>query len=177
MAEVRAGNRAAFGILVERYQDRMMAYAVHMGCDHDEAADVVQDGFVRAYRHLGRCGDPHRFAGWLFRIVSNVCRSRLRRGRKRRTLRVEGLAAALPTDSPDPEARAESAATRAEVTAALAKVSPEQREALVLKYLEGRSLGEMSELTGASPSALKMRLKRGREALRVELAPLFGDRG
>ena len=177
VADVMAGNRAAFGGLVDRYQDRMMAYAVHMGCDRDEAADVVQDGMVRAYKHLARCGDPDRFAGWLFRIVGNVCRTRLKRRDKHHTIEIHGLESGLPATSAGPEAFTEASSTRAEVSAALSRVPPDQREALVLKYLHGLSLTEMVSLTGASASALKMRLKRGREALRVELAPLFDTEG
>ena len=173
VAEVRAGNRAAFGQLVDRYQDRMMAYAVHMGCDSDEAADVVQDGMVRAYRHLARCGDPARFAGWLFRIVANVCRTRLRRRGRYRTVEIHGLESGLPANGRSPEALAEVSSMRLDVSAALSRVPPDQREALVLKYLQGLSLSQMMDLTGASASALKMRLMRGREALKVELAPLF----
>ena len=173
VAEVLAGNRAAFGGLVDRYQDQMMAYAVHMGLDRDDAADVVQDGMIRAFRHLARCGDPDRFAGWLFRIVANVCRTRLTQAAKVRTVEIHGLESGLPADGKGPAAFAEASAMRLEVSAALSRVPPDQREALILKYLQGLSLSEMTTLTGASPSALKMRLKRGREALRVELAPLF----
>ena len=173
VAEVMAGDPSAFGPLVERYQDRMMAYAVHMGCDRDEAADVVQDGMVRAYRHLGRCGDPDRFAGWLFRIVGNVCRTRLKRRSKHETFEVHSLEARLQSDGASPEAQAESSSAQAKVAAALARVPHDQREALVLKYLQGYSLSEMTAMTGASASALKMRLKRGREALKNELGPDF----
>ncbi len=161
----------AFGALVERHQNRMMAYAVHMGCDPDQAADVVQDGLIRAYRHLARCGDPTRFAGWLFRIVVNVCRSRLKAGRCD-DVDLGELAPLVPCGSPGPVRNAEISATRDRVIEALRKLPLHQREALVLKYVEGQSLKEMQRLTGASQSALKMRLKRGREALKDELADL-----
>ena len=58
-----AGDRQAFGLLVERHQDRMLAYVRYMGFDETEACDLAQDAFVRAFRHLRRCGDPDRFSG------------------------------------------------------------------------------------------------------------------
>ena len=62
-------------MLVTRHQDRMLAYARYMGFEDAQARDLVQDAFVRAYRHLRRCGDPERFSGWLFKILSNLCRT------------------------------------------------------------------------------------------------------
>ena len=75
VARTLAGERQAFGMLVTRHQDRMLAYARYMGFEDAQARDLVQDAFVRAYRHLRRCGDPERFSGWLFKILSNLCRT------------------------------------------------------------------------------------------------------
>jgi RNA polymerase sigma-70 factor (ECF subfamily) len=74
-----------------------------------------------------------------------------------------------------PDELAELNHTKASVRAALDLVPQDQRQALVLMYLQGYSVAEIEELTGASRSAVKMRLKRGREALRAELAPLFAE--
>jgi RNA polymerase sigma-70 factor (ECF subfamily) len=74
-----------------------------------------------------------------------------------------------------PDAVAEASSTRARVREGLDAIPPEQREALVLMYLQGYSVTEIGELTGASSSAVKMRLKRGRDALRVELEPFFSE--
>ena len=173
VARVRSGNREAFGVLVERYQDRMLAYVRHMGFSGPEALDVVQDGFVRAYRHLGRCGNPDRFDGWLFRIVSNLCRTAGRRRLRRATESLDIHGAELVSDAPGPDERADASRLRDVVSVALDTVPDEQREALVLMYTGGYSVDEIAEMTGASRSAVKMRLKRGRDALKVKLAPLM----
>jgi len=172
---VRRGDQEAYGVLVERYQDRMLAYVRHMGFGPGEAEDLVQDGFVRGFRHLGRCGDPSRFEGWLFRIVSNVCRTAARKRGSRIVVQDHDGLTRFPSDGPNPEERVQEERVREQVRAALDTLPSDQREALVLMYLEGHSVSGIVELTGASPSAVKMRLKRGRDALKGELAPFFQE--
>ncbi len=173
VARVLSGHRDAFGMLVERYQDQMLAYVKYMGFGEAEACDVVQDALVRAFRHLGRCGDPDRLAGWLFKIVSNLCRTAGSRNSRRRSESLETHHSTLVSELPGPDDHMEENWAKERVRVALDTVSSDQREALVLMYLQGRSVKEIEELTGASRSAIKMRLKRGREALKQELEPLF----
>lgn len=173
VSRVLAGERGAFGILVERYQDRMLAYARYMGFDEPEARDVVQDAFVRAFRHLRRCGDPRRFGGWLFKIVSNVCRTAGSHASRRSMEPLDAHGASLVSPDALPDEAVETKWLKAQVRRALNRVAPDQREALVLMYLQGHSVGEIAEMTGASISAVKMRLKRGREALEALLGPLL----
>lgn len=175
VARALAGERQAFGVLVTRHQDRMLAYAKYMGFGDAQAGDLVQDAFVRAYRHLKRCGDPERFAGWLFRILSNLCRTAGSKRSRRKTQPLEAVRATLESEAPSPHEAAEASWTREKVRAALECVPDDQREALVLMYLQGYSVSEIEALTGASASAVKMRLKRGRDALRAELEPLFSE--
>jgi RNA polymerase sigma-70 factor (ECF subfamily) len=175
VARVLAGERQAFGTLVERHQDRMLAYAKYMGFSEAHAQDLVQDAFVRSYRHLRRCGDPERFAGWLFRILSNLCRTAGSKLNKRSVHRLEELGDTLSSEEPTPDEAAEASWLRRKVREALDVVPEDQREALVLMYLQGYSVSEIEGLTGASASAVKMRLKRGREAMRAHLEPLFSE--
>jgi RNA polymerase sigma-70 factor (ECF subfamily) len=170
---VLAGDRSAFGTLVERYQDKMLAYARYMGFDDADARDAVQDAFVRAFRHLRRCGDPNRFGGWLFKIVSNVCRTAGGNASRRRTDSLDAHGDSLVASGPPPDEELESSWLKSQVRRALDSVAPDQREALVLMYLHGHSVREIQEMTGASTSAVKMRLKRGREALEALLGPLL----
>jgi len=168
VARVLGGDVEAFALLVDRYQDEFTAYATHMTGHADEAADIVQESLVRAYRSLRRCGDPTRFKGWLFRIVSNQCKTHVTRRKRRKKDRLEDLPEEIPS-SHEADAAARKAELRGQLQTALDQLPADQREALVLKYIQEFSLLEMTELLGASPSALKIRLKRGREALRVEL--------
>jgi RNA polymerase sigma-70 factor (ECF subfamily) len=175
VGKVLAGETRAFGHLVDRYQDQMLAYARYMGFSEADSLDLVQDSMVRAFRHLGRCGDPTRFDGWLFKIVSNVCKTAGRKASRRRSEPLQPLGSFLRSEAARPDELAESSWMRERVRQALATVPHDQREALVLMYLEGLSVAEIHEVTGASPSAIKMRLKRGREALKGELEPLFTE--
>ena len=166
VGRVLDGDVDAFALLVERYRDRCARYAMHMLGNREDAEEVMQDAFVRAYRALGRCEDPERFGAWLFRILVNRCRTAgARRSRRARTFVSDELALM----SASHEHPAERTAWREEIQRALAELRPEQREAFLLKNVEGLGYEEMSEMTGVGVSALKMRVMRACDRLRVLL--------
>lgn len=172
VARVLSGDRDAYRILVRRYQDPLFRYALRMIGRGDAAADVVQASLVKAFTRLDRCRNPDRFGAWVFRIVANACKDHFR-SRRRRNVSLDdddgaGIRLRLSSDS-DPARDAERSELRKLIDAALAELSPNQREAFVLKHVEQRSYDEMSEILDASVSALKMRVHRAREALQAEL--------
>jgi RNA polymerase sigma-70 factor, ECF subfamily len=162
------GDVEAFAILVDRYQNEFAVYAKYMTGSLDDAADIIQESLVRAYRSLQRCQDRSNFKGWFFRIVSNQCKSHLARRKRRRTESLSDHAQDLEARE-DPGGDAEAADVRRRVHEALRELPTDQREALVLKYVQGLSLPEMARLLKASVAALKMRLLRGRTALREKI--------
>jgi RNA polymerase sigma-70 factor (ECF subfamily) len=135
----------------------------------EDAEEVVQDTFIRAYRALGSCQAPERFGAWCFRILVNRCRTAGKRQR-RRNGGIADLAAADQIGVPHPE---HDAAWREELGRAIDRLSLEQREAFLLKHVDDLSYQEMREVTGASVSALKMRVNRACERLRVELSGVY----
>ena len=167
---VLAGNVDAYGELVRRYQHTYARFAVRMLGSPEDADDALQSAFVRAFRALSQCQDPERFSGWLYQIVINECRTlAMRRDRReRRLVRVDG-ATGLPSVPPHSKEQE----LREEIEYALARLPMDQREAFLLKYVEGRSYEEMSEMTGAGVSALKMRVKRACERLRELLGGVY----
>jgi RNA polymerase sigma-70 factor (ECF subfamily) len=174
VVRTRGGDPDAFGTLVARYYNACWRFAYHMLGERADAEDVVQDSFLRAYLAIGRYDERDQFRGWLFRILTNQCRNFLT-SRGRRTKRfvqdevaIESAASPAPGLSPGMDDTA--------VLRALAQLDPLQREALLLKYAEELGYSEMSAMTGAGESALKMRVKRGSERLRALLAE-EGDRG
>ena len=166
IAKVLRGDVDAYGPLVRRYQDSYFRFAVRMLGNRDDADDALQSAFVRAYRKLAECRDPNRFGAWLYQIVINECRTlALRRDRReRRMVRDEAqMERSGEHDVFDSRLGVE------EIQRALDELPTEQREAFVLKYVEELGYDEMSDLTGAGVSALKMRVKRACERLRETL--------
>lgn len=175
VGQVLGGDVEAFGRLVERYEEDLARYARHVLGGMDEAEDVMQDALVRAYRSLDRCEEPSRFKGWLFRIVSNQCRTHLARRRRRPTQPLEDVPDAAVADEGHPGLDAEAADRAERLAAALERLSPDHREALVLYYVQELSVPELAEVLDLSVSAVKMRLHRGRDALRAVLEQEEGD--
>ena len=161
---VLGGDVEAFGILVERYFDHYVRFAVHLVGNREDAEEVVQDTFLRAYRALGRYEERERFGAWLLRILVNRARTVSAIGRRREKMFPDQTDESLPEAS---EAHpADRAALREEMARALAQLGTDQREAFLLHYVEGLSYEEMAAITGSGVSALKMRVKRSCERLR-----------
>lgn len=150
-------------MLVRRYKDALYRYAERMTGRPDDAADVVQLAFIKGYRSLDRCRDPERVGGWLFRIAVNLCKDQLK-GRRKREVPLDAVGPIRATRDL-PEEGAERAEIREEIYKALRTLSDEQREAFVLKHVEGWSYEEMAEKLEVSVPALKMRVHRAREQL------------
>lgn len=168
VSAVLAGDTDAFGELVRRYQHAYFRFAARMLGNRDDADDALQSAFVRAYRSLAGCRTPERFGAWLYQIVINECRT-LAISRQRRERRF--IAA---DEAPEPVLETEPVSDTADaalIQRALDRLDPAQREAFVLKHVEELEYEEMAELTGASVSALKMRVKRARERLKQLLEP------
>lgn len=169
VAQVLAGDIEAFETLVQRYQNEFARYATYMTGSVEEAADVIQESLFRAYKSLRRCRDPENFKGWLFTIVSNQCKTHLGRERGRQVVPLDKAPPQVMTDAASTDERVERQDLQQTLRDALRRLPEEQREVLVLKYIEDLSLHDMVKRLGASPSALKMRLMRGRAALRAQL--------
>lgn len=168
VARVRSGDRDAYRILVKRYQDLLYRHALRMTGHADVAADLVQSSLVKAYTHIDRCRNPERFGAWLFRILANRCKDHLK-SRRRRDASLDADPIPQARSNDDPALDAERLELRDLLQAALRKLPEIQREAFLLKHVEGRSYEEISEMLDVSIPALKMRVLRAREALRAEL--------
>lgn len=166
---VLAGESELYALLVERHQAVLYRHAVGMVSSPDAAADLVQESLVKGYTSLQSCQDPARFGAWVFRILRNRSLDYLK-DRRRKNLSLED--GALEVASPDdPAGDLDRAEVARAVTAALAALPAPQREAFLLKHVEGYSYEEMAEMLGGSVSALKMRVMRAREALQAMLSP------
>lgn len=167
VGRVLSGSDAAFAVLVERYDDLLSRHAQRMLGRVDDAEDVVQAAWIRAYRRLRQCRDPERFGAWVFRIASNACKDALKAERKE-VVPMDSVAdPASPGDDPEEGALREE--QRRHIAAALDRLPPDQREAFLLKHVEGWSYEEMAERLDVGVSALKMRVHRARDELQTLL--------
>lgn len=164
---VLEGEAELYGVLVERYRLRFGRYAASLLKDADAAQDAMQEAFIRAYKSLERLRNPDGFGGWFYRILTNQCHNL--RAARRPTTDVAKL---------DPEAddRTDAAVERRElreaIERALDELTDEQREAFLLRHVQGLSYEQMDEIVGGGVDALKMRVYRARDRLRE----ILGDR-
>lgn len=160
------GDARAFTELVDRHAPACLRYATRMLGDRADAEDAAQEAFLRAHRALASYDANLPFRTWLFTILINRCRTSMSR-RARRDRWIVGGADLSESSSVAPEG--DSLETRDEIEWAVATLPAEQREAFLLRHVEDLGYEEMSRVTGAGVSALKMRVKRASERLRVLL--------
>lgn len=166
VAKARSGDLNAFAALMAQFRSPFGRYAVQMLGNREEGEEVLQDTFLRAYRGLATCRDPERFGAWAFRILVNRCRSSRRRLIRRDRFRAADHDGLESLSVPYPE---EDRELKEAIDKALGLLPAAQREAFLLKHVEGMSYEEIAEVTGARVPALKMRVLRACEALRVTL--------
>jgi len=172
VARVLEGDPTAFRVLVDRHYAACGRFAYRMLGQREDTEDVLQETFVRLYRALGSYEERESFRGWLYRILVNECRSLARRRvrRERRFVSDDGVAERRAGPSGDHDSELRDVLQRA-----LDRVEPPMREAFLLKYGEGFDYPAMAAMTGSSVSALKMRVKRARDAMRPELEAMLDD--
>ena len=161
VGRVLSGERDAFGILVERYIGVVHALAYAETGNHQDAEDVAQEAFLKAYRALDSLRERAKFGPWLARIVRNTCRTFT--AARPREVALDSLA-----DSNVPPAAAPDLDTqdvRALLRRRIAQMAPKAREILLLHYFADKTTREMAELLGITRHAAKKRLERAREAL------------
>ena len=177
LVRARQGDNDAFRALVERHSQHAFRLAFRMTGNEQDAEDVVQESFLRAFRQLGRFQARSNFGTWLYRIVAN-CSVDLIRARKAR--RIDGGIDNLETvpvlpSVEGPERLARSAEVRWRVDLALANLSPLERAAFTLRHGEGRTIREIGKTLGLGTSAAKHSVFRAVRKLRAALEPLRGE--
>ncbi|HWV57880.1 MAG TPA: sigma-70 family RNA polymerase sigma factor [Longimicrobiales bacterium] len=167
-----AGSTAAFEPLVRHHERAALAIAAGLLGDRDDAADAVQEAFVRAYTRLDRLAAGSSFGAWFRTILRNVCLDRL----KSAAARAERWTAATETEVGWAEAPALESVAREQlanmVHAALARLPAEHRSVLVLKEMDGLSYAEIATALGVPRGTVASRLYHARAALKRELAAL-----
>jgi RNA polymerase sigma-70 factor, ECF subfamily len=169
VSRAKAGDQAAFEQIVFRYERQIYSFIYRMMGNPDDASDLTQDCFVRAYRSLGSTNADLNVSAWLHRIASNACLDVLRRRQRIRWLPWDNTQHEHLLDGGEldnPERTTVARETSATVQATLNRMSPRNRAALIMREYEGLSCEEIGEILGLSRSAVKSVLFRGREEFR-----------
>jgi RNA polymerase sigma-70 factor, ECF subfamily len=178
--ECRAGQTEAFGALVARYQDRLYPTVLRLIGSAEDAEDVLQDTFVRAFEKLDQFHGDSSFYTWIYRIAVNLALSGYRRRRARSLTRPRfNRRAVVRQDDPpdlspdsDPTIPLERAEREKIVEAALNKLGPEHRAVVVLKDFDGHRYEEISAILNVPVGTVRSRLHRARSELRERLRGL-----
>ena len=158
------GDMEAFNRLIARWEKRIFNYLLRILGDREDAMDVSQEVFLKAYQKLNSLQEATRFSYWLFRIAHNEAFSLVRKSRPEEEWVGQG-------DGPEWGRRMAPVEVSLAVEAALDKLSPDQREAVVLKVYQGFKFEEIGEILGTPVSTVKSRLYTGLEQLRRVLEP------
>ncbi len=175
VARARAGDTAAFAALVRRHQDRVFGFILRMLDARDEAMELTQDVFVKAWQALPGWRPEARFSTWLLQIARNAALDQLRR---RRLIQFAPLDDGMDVadTAPGPEARYASRQRQALLENALQQIAAEHREILLLREVEDLSYGELAAVLGIAEGTVKSRLARARAALLQHFRPHAGVR-
>jgi RNA polymerase sigma-70 factor (ECF subfamily) len=155
----------AFALLVERYQGQVLRLAAHLVRDREEAKDVAQDAFLRAYRSLAGFRPELSFRNWLLAITVNAARDHHARWAGRHLRPLEDAPEPLSLDVPVDQ-QVEDALFAAQVRRCAELLSPREREVFVLRDLEGLEVDEIASLLALEPPTVRRHLARARLRLR-----------
>ena len=177
-ARAKAGDADAFRVLVERHSRSLFRLAFRMTGNEQDAEDIVQDTFLRAYRRIGKFDERASFGTWLYRITVN-CSLDLVRARKRRSEQsgpanpeMDDLIQSLPSTGATPDRMAMSGEARQRIAEAMEELSASERTAFVLRHFEGMCIDEVSRVLGCRPGAARHCVFRAVQKLRRALEPL-----
>jgi RNA polymerase sigma-70 factor, ECF subfamily len=165
------GSVESFNLLVSRWEKRVYNYLLRVTANREDALDLTQDVFLKAYQNLRKLDDTARFAPWLYRIAHNEAYSMFRK--RRPEVDVEDMEPeAIGTKVTVGGSSVFPVELSLAVASALGRLTPEQREAVVLKVYQGFKFEEMAEILSCPVSTVKSRLYTALDLLKVELAPV-----
>jgi len=177
--KARNGDYGAFEKLFDRHRTLVYRFAYQMTSRRDDAEDVVQEAFVRAYQNLHRYRDEAKFTTWLLRIVTNLCTDQARMSQRRLALEQQEASGALDWmtsgDIEDPVHNLEADRRKIALRRALNALPPHHKAVIVLRDIEEREYPDMAAILGCTVGGAKLRVLRARRALKERIAPLLGE--
>ena len=180
VASFLAGDERAFAVLVERYQTRLLNFIYRTIGDREKAEDLVQEVFIRVYRHLHRFDPTKKFSTWAYTIASNLAKNELRNRSRNPLVLFQTLSSRNEEDdrplqfedtSSRPDDLYRKRHLRALVEQTVAQLPEHHRQVFVLRELEGKSYEEIAEITDCNLGTVKSRLNRARNAFAAIIEP------
>jgi RNA polymerase sigma-70 factor (ECF subfamily) len=176
------GNKRAFGELVERYQTRLLNFIYRTTGDRERAEDLVQETFIRVYRHLHRFDQSKKFSTWIYTISSNLAKNELRNRSRNplvlfQTLMKNRQADERPLEWEDntyrPDDLFRKRHLKSQVDAAVDQLPEHHRTVFILREMEGKTYEEIAEITSTNLGTVKSRLNRARNNFAQLIAPVL----
>ncbi len=181
--EAQNGSRAAFDVLVRQYDHAVLRLAMHLTGSEQDAQDIHQEAFLKAYRHIGSFRFECSFYTWIYRIVTNLCLDHLRRRKTRKEDSAVMIDAAGEEHDTminvsderamaNPERELDRKILSRQIQAALEKLTPRERTVFELKHYQGLRLRTIGEMLNTTEETAKNTLFRATRKLRTQLAEL-----
>jgi RNA polymerase sigma-70 factor (ECF subfamily) len=182
VARTLGGDQGSFGVLVERYQDRLVSFLFRMLRDLETAHDLAQEVFVRVYQALDRYDPQFKFSTWTFRVAHNLGIDELRRRKVRwvplqrnETEEDAGRERELPSEGPTPYQELRNRQRGDAIHEAIELLPADYRELILLRHMGELSYEEIAQLKKMPLGTVKNKLFRGRQMLKDKLADYLGD--
>lgn len=165
----RNGDLEAFNRLVDRWQQRIHRFAYRFFASHDEASEITQKTFIKAYKKIDTLDDPGKFSAWIYRIANNLCLDETRRAGRRRSAPMEALSRhpIAETIDANPDRQIQRDELESILQLALKQLPVEQRIVVIMKEYEGLKFREIAEILDEPESTIKSRLYYGLKKLRT----------
>lgn len=161
------GNHQAFNVLISRWQNKIHRFAYRYFASSDDAAEITQKTFIKAYQRLETLDDASKFGSWLYRIANNLCLDELKRAGRRKSTSLEALKTAPQTEL---ASSADEKLVRNEALVllhkALLQLPNDQRMVVIMKEYEGLTFREIAEILDESENTIKSRMYYGLRALK-----------
>lgn len=186
LEKARKGDVDAFGMLIKEHEKKAFNIAYRFLKNPEDAQDITQEAFLRAFRSIKKFKGNSSFSTWLYRIINNTCIDFIRAKQNKvsdsidKTINYDGeeLELQIPSDKNDPVELTETSEISALMKSVLAELPDDQKMAIVLRDIQGFSYQEIAEITGVGMGTVKSRINRARLALKEliqQRGELFND--
>lgn len=179
LQKARQGDVEAFEKLIEAYQKKVFNIALRMLGNYDDAGDITQEVFIKAFRAIKDFREQAMFSTWIYKIATNSCLDELRKRKNKVLVSIDedlkldegDLKKQIEDDKPTPDIEVERNEVKKIVNDAINELSEEHRIVIVLRDIQGFSYEEIAEITKSPPGTVKSRINRARRALKEKLKP------